>query len=420
MSYEVKQGDIFGRIGTGFGQGLAEQVPKEIERNRLASGLQQFEKESANLTPIQQLARLSAIPGITPQMIQSFGELGRQQAKANAISNLQSQTVPSPFPNSTPTPPGAEEKKAPSLTEEETLAKAQQGYIPPTQEQLYNEAGKAFNENPALFENNPAKAIQWAEDKALREEAIAQAHQKRHEDLTRIQDNVVKRLKDHSGRLGVEIPANVYSKIEDEAIQATKPKNKGGNGLTEQQAMKKYGEELDRISRDYQGIKSIGNWSVTGRKPDETIRNIKSLQKKFKERDDTENFGDKLISETKLSPIMAYSFAEPVYQIPKVKNELSNLPPINKTRSEDPIYETLLIAPKLAETMGQEASPLAIAFELKKKGYDPQTWLSYVTDNQKNLKLLGSQIRQLDKPNSLLGTFNDWWLSSWTGLEEIQ
>jgi hypothetical protein len=78
------QPSVFGRLGKGLAQGISEVVPKEVERQRLASGLQQFEQNAGNLTPIQQLARLSAIPGITPQMIQSFSDLARQQNLANA------------------------------------------------------------------------------------------------------------------------------------------------------------------------------------------------------------------------------------------------------------------------------------------------------------------------------------------------
>lgn len=86
MSQKIKQANLFGRIGTGLGQGLAEQLPKEIERNRLASGLSAFEKDSGNMTPIQQMARLSSIPGITPQMVQSFSELAKQGNLRNAYA----------------------------------------------------------------------------------------------------------------------------------------------------------------------------------------------------------------------------------------------------------------------------------------------------------------------------------------------
>jgi hypothetical protein len=78
MAQYIKQGNIFGRIGSGVGKGLAEQLPKEIERGRLASGLQSLEGQK-DLSPFQQFARLSAIPGVTPQMIQSGTELLRQQ-----------------------------------------------------------------------------------------------------------------------------------------------------------------------------------------------------------------------------------------------------------------------------------------------------------------------------------------------------
>src|SRR6478752_4229054 len=88
MAQYIKQGDIFGRVGTGFAKGLAEQVPKEIERNRLSSGLKAFEQEHQNLNPMQQLARLSAIPGITPQTIQSFSDLARTNNLANAYRNV--------------------------------------------------------------------------------------------------------------------------------------------------------------------------------------------------------------------------------------------------------------------------------------------------------------------------------------------
>jgi len=88
MAQQIKQANIFGRIGTGLGRGLAEQLPKEVERERLSSGLQSFEQEHQNLNPMQQLARLSAIPGVTPQTIQSFAELAKTSNQANAYRNL--------------------------------------------------------------------------------------------------------------------------------------------------------------------------------------------------------------------------------------------------------------------------------------------------------------------------------------------
>lgn len=85
MAQNISKGSIFGRIGSALGKGLSEQIPKEVEQYRLSSGLKQFEQEASNLNPMQQLARLSSIPGITPQQIQSFSDLARQQASMRAL-----------------------------------------------------------------------------------------------------------------------------------------------------------------------------------------------------------------------------------------------------------------------------------------------------------------------------------------------
>ena len=425
---KIKQGNIFGRIGSGVGKGLAEQLPKEIERSRLASGLADVSKQSAGRSPFENLAALGGVPGITPQMIQSGSQLLQQQAQGNALARSQeqqNQPKPSPFreanqQNQSPN------SQVPSITKEEPLAQAQKGYIPPTQDQIFEDAGRRYNENPALFGNDPNKAIEVAEKSALRDKQINDAYKEQHQNLTAIQDNVVNRLQSHSNKLGTNnIPANVYSKIEDQAIQSTKPKAEGGRGLTEQQAIKEYGQELDKIDRDYSGINGIGNWSITGRKAKDSLNSLAALQKKFEERNDTENFGDKLISTNKLSPDLAYSIAEPVHREPKLNNELQRIPdiqlyagPSNKGKSPDEIdKETLKYSAKLAGYLGKKGSPLAVAHELKKKNYNPEIWWDYLKTHRDDIGLSEAQGRQLDKPVSFAGTINDWWLQSWSGIE---
>lgn len=81
----IKQGNIFGRLGSGIGQGIAETLPKEIERGRLSQGLQQLGQQQ-NLSPFQQFSALSSLPGVTPQMIQSGTELLKQRGLADAYA----------------------------------------------------------------------------------------------------------------------------------------------------------------------------------------------------------------------------------------------------------------------------------------------------------------------------------------------
>ena len=434
-SYKVGPGDLFGRIGTGFGKGLADQVPKEIERERFRSGLEKLGNQK-DLTPFQQFSGLVGAAHEYPQVVQSGSDLLRQQARGQALSQFkpqENQPAPNPFTQRQPTEPPKSTSETPSLTNESDFAKTQQGFIPRTEDQKLEAAGKRYTENPALFSNNPQNAIDYENKVDETNKDIAKAHKTKHDNLTAIQDNVVKRLRKYSKGLNVNIPERVYSKIEDKAIQATKPKkivdgvNVGGDGLTEQQAMKEYNKELDGVSRDYQTVKDIGNWGITGRPAKNTLRSFKSIQEKSEERGDTEDVADTAISANKISPITAYAIFEPVSREPNLNKALNEVKPLQTQRekgvglrpSARKVREaTLDVAEKIAPHLGSKGSPLASAYELDRLGYDPDVFLDYVEEHRRDLNLTEAQGRQIDKPRNVIGTLNDWWLGEWSGLDE--
>lgn len=435
MSYSVKPGNVFGRLGEGIGRGFSEQIPKEVERQRLASGLQAFSQNAENLNPMQQLASLAAIPGAVdrPQLIQSFGELAKQAAKGRALQNIppdQSQQKPNRFPGSEQGREDLKPNNTPSITKEQPLAEIQEGYIPPTLDEIYADARKRYNENPDLFENNPQNAIAAATTAANQNQLRNEAFLRQHGNLEKIQDNVVNRLKRHSEGLGVEIPPDLYSKVEDEAIQATKSKKEGGRGLTEQQAMKEYGKKLDEISRDYNKLKEIGSWGITGRPAKETFRSLKTLQNSFKKNDDLENFASQMIANQQISPPLAYQIAYPVSDVPKLGNAISKLPKIEPMISYKKGFpefavpqniidqETRNVSEKLAPLLGREGSPLSVARELENKGYNPSVWLNYLSEKNKEFLKDARQVRELETSKNIIPTLNDWWLSEWSGLSE--
>ena len=89
MAQRIKKASIFGRVGTAIGKGLAEQVPKEAENYRLRTGLKSLadQADKGYLSPAQFLAKAAGTYGATPQMIQSFGDLARQQNYLKSVDN---------------------------------------------------------------------------------------------------------------------------------------------------------------------------------------------------------------------------------------------------------------------------------------------------------------------------------------------
>jgi len=425
MAQYIKNADTFGRIGTGIGQGLAEQVPKEMERNRLASGLEQLGKQEG-LTPFQQFTGLVRHAHEYPQVVQSGTDLLKQQAQAKAFAKANEKPAPYTL-NKQSLPQFQGRSNIPSLTKGEQLEEVQKGYIRPTLEQRDARAAQVFNENPDRFKRDPQLAVDWVDNEIATEEKRDLARTAQHERLTGIQDNVVKRLKDQSGRLNVQVPAELYSTIEDEAIQATKPKSEGGRGLSEQQAMKEFGDKLNNASRDFAKIDELGGgWGIALRPAAQTLRSMKEIQKRMEELDQTDNMAKQMISKNNISPMFSYAVSEPIHRVPELNKVMKELPALSKAET---LFETLpnfevavpatqAVAPRLAKFIkdNPKASPLAVAYELQKKGYDPNTFLQYLTDHPE-LNLKQRQAEQAATPINVVAPWNDFWLQAFSGIE---
>jgi len=433
-----RQPDFKGRLGKAIGQSLGENIPKEIERQRLSHGLNELGKNSGNLSPFERFAQLSSIPGVTPQMIQSGSELLRQEGKAKSLSKFGASDKSSEVskPNTFPTAPKGKSstyEKSPSLTESKGIEESLQGYIPPTQQQKIERAAELYNENPAFFENDANKAISYVDQEVAQEQNRNQSYQNQRANQLKEHDIVTSALRNHANSLGVQIPANVYDKIEDEAIENVTPKSKGGKGMTETEAKKLSGKKLDEISREYKDIDNVGNWSVLSRTPSESNRLLKSLEDKFYKRNDTENLADSLVANNGLSWSKAYYVAEPVKRIKELNNAIAKIPPLKNEVKYDKGFpdqtltsdlkseKTLEISKKLAPLLGDRGSPLAVAEELRMRNYDPQVWLDYLDEHKDDpdINLRGSQSRQLTKPLNLIPNLNDIWLFMFSGQDKV-
>ena len=441
MAQKIQQANIFGRIGTGFGKGLAEQVPKEIERSRLASGLESLAQDTSNLTPFQRFARLSAVPGITPQAIQTGGELLRQEGINQALQQRSGRK--NPFKNESEDPYAVlqnrkaslsipEKDSTPSVTTTGPVQATIKPFIPPTREQILDRAGQLAQQDPELYQGDPQKAIEGAVLEFQQEEKINQALQGQRKNQQDVQDRIERDLESRRGSANSLVPDNAYQPIRDKAIEDVV-----SGKLTEKQAADKYGKELVAISRDFSKVRGWGGIDLITNKPKDLFEAINSIRNKYPERQDRINFAEEMIGQNNISPQLAFSQMIPVNETEDLNNEIKSLPNIAPKLekvlgvpglgygrpsgtgirgAEDAKKKTREIAPTLLKKMGTTGSPLAVSYEIGRKGYDTDEWKSYLVDHIK--ELTGQQADELGlTQKGFAGWLNDWWFKSFTGVK---
>jgi len=400
------------QLGAGLGKGLSEQIPKEVERYRLSQGLQDL-SQSQNLTPEQYMAKAFAIPGMTPAMAEQFGQLARMRARGQNLGGVgEEQQIPKQFPH--PIQENPQQGNTPSsVTKSEDVLAIEKGYIPPTQDQKFKEAGKIYNENPARWGGDPERAINYIKEKYAALKDISQAHEKRHENLTNLQNTVKDNLSKYAKGLGVDIPSRSYSDIEENALEAVK------NGMTEEAAMRKYGKELDEISREFKSLDEIGTWGLITN-PRQSKQSLNSIQKSAKKRgvSDIRNLAETIAKKQNVSYPTAYSFADPIKDHPETNSFIQKLPynlgPLLGLTQKN----TERILPKLADLIKKEkVSPMTAYHYLQEKNYDPLLLKDYLNKHRDKLELTPFQTDQLNKTVPLIPFLNDFWMSIFGGIE---
>jgi len=433
MAQEIKQANIFGRIGTGIGKGLADQIPKEIERNRLATGLSELGKQEG-LTPFQQFAQLSSIPGITPQMIQSGSELLKQQQLREAYKRgrtpgqtYQPQNIPASgniqdvkfgqLPNQVnrnnqeqEIPQGNYASGEPQIVQKNPLAPELQPAIPWTPEQRNEEISRVWDQYPGL----PLPEImQIVSDNERRYLEAPEAYQKQQQHLKNIQSEANEAI-DAQLRKKLHIPKDkeIYegNKITGETVNRIergvsrdlrKNPNANVNDLVNtwtDRALEndKQKSQLDKLA--------ARDWSEKLSKRSENLEKLKSISKSFKDFGNSQEYYNTLQSQFGVSPEGAASIAYPLSKY--ANNYISKIGP----SQADNFYEnTIKYAEDLGDYLTRDDSILSIAKNIKERDpfFDIKTFLSEIRSNQEDLGLKGQQKLEINE-RGIQDVFPNW------------
>lgn len=431
MSYTVKPGDLFGRIGGGFGQGLSEQLPKEIERSRLSSGLKQFEQESANLSPIQQVARLASIPGALdrPQLIQTLGELAKQQNIRNAygkgrrgredaaLKNDQQNNIrnvdfanlsqsrsprtgsgsPSEAPNVSP-----QEMGQPQIVDRNPLRQEAIPKAPWTPEQRKDEIGRIFEEFPNLTFPEAQAMASDNEARDLAQPAAEQAvdnylREKQQEATERFTKQLETKLQKRGDNVFADISGEMLNNLQRgmERELRTNPKasvdDVVNNWTNKALELAKTNTEMDELAG-----KSLFATPILLDKA-EFRGKLESYQKIFQKAGNSEEFYNKLRSDFKMSPQGSSSMTYP--RNDNLKSYIGKIKPNKLHSPSDYASNARKQAADIEDLITANDSLLAIAWDLRQKNpfFDQQAFFQQLRYDAPNLRLTDRQKRELGK-----------------------
>ena len=434
MSYEVKQGNLFGRIGEGFGKGLAEQVPQEVERYRLSQGLKNFEKNSQTQNPLQQAISLYQIPGMNEEKTANLIRLSEEaNARRQAIEQGQGSKKPPdqnnpsvakiPFENKPQEEiPKRTGKK--SIVQPETERAMQTPILPPTIPQIKARSAELMTQFPQLYKT-PAQGEAAAEAEFNRENAQKQAFQTAGQNQQALASQVKSAFDERLGKKlqknGTETYSDVLGDIQNNFLNDAEDAVASGK-MTSKEAGDHYSNEALDLAKSLGNLRALGEKSIWTGSRSANKQAIDEVRKKFEKLNHSEEFKDFLISSQDLSSPYASNIAFPITNNKEITSEYSKIKPSKYHTTSTEGIEERKFADKISKMIGEKDSLQTIALRLQEKNLDPQIFMTQIKNlyDDGKISLNKRQAREFEKGTTFIPSWGDMYLYSFTGLEPLE
>lgn len=433
-----QQGSPLGRLGKGIGKGLADTIPKEIDRYRLASGLEKFEKESKGKSPFQQAVDFYKIPGATAEMgytlfplLQNeqrnaaagkFGEGKEGQQKRPGATNVQV-TAMGDEGNLKPYRKGqmpSKQAEMGSLKPRSSTEAQTTPYVKPSADQMYQEAVRRHQENPGLYKT-PEEALPLVQANAQAEEANYREQQSAGLAQDAVKAKVLGSIEQAwaKEKTLAGIPGTMQSKIFEKA------ENELANGTKSE-------KEIISEARDAGKEIAQAHTNLTAAKPSwfESPKNIRTalpnIRKTFEKYDGLEEFQDLLSGELGFSPQIAARRAYPLnkqektfikdfFDVPGTKPEYDaeSLSFFNEYNPEQVKKSSVAFADDIADFAHEGTSVLSLIAEAQRNHLSPQIIIKRLSRNMEDGLWTPNdrQQRELQKVIPDLPTLGDFYIS---------
>jgi len=401
-------GTLSSRIGRGIGQGLKEQLPKEVERYRLSKGIENLAGES-NLTPIQQLAKLYSLPGGSEAAPAVLPFLERQQRRTAMKTRREGElSAPGARPGVVPEagrgavqqPQGQE---APEAVKRKPLMES--GFAPSSEITRYKEnllqpatmlqIEELANEYLDLgYTQDPTEARSLARNELDTNRAAQQEkNQTLRKDLSqRLQLNL------QGGGIGdfKDVAGEIQSKLIDQGEYLVNEL-----GLSPEAASEKINDIATALGKTATQAKAVGSISNIFTSPKSKINSIKDQRKKFAKYGFGEQFDDMATHYLGITPQRYASEFDPL------KNKgIESVLKKHSTSFGHKGIQIKKIKPKEMDQLILDIKPsdniLSIEQGLRERNIDINQFKERLRDavDERKVALTDLQQRQLEKPVS--------------------
>lgn len=426
MAQYVKQGNIFGRVGSAIGKGLAEQIPKEVERNRLRSGLDELSQKK-NLTPFQQLGELATLPGVTPQLIESGSKLLKHQQTREGFRNSgQGKEMPSRTQgqsikdiefaggkNQSPRQSGREIPSGePQINPENPLGDKFTPAVPWSPQQRDSDINRVWDQHP---EYTFQEAAQVSSDNEKRYLAAPQAYQAQQNYREGVQDKVNKEIESQLlNKLQKTTMPEVWKDLTGES------KNRIDRGIANELAMNPNASVKDVVNtwtdKALENAKAKTSLDTVAKrdfydkvtKKSDTLKKLQGASKSFKDFGNSEEYEDILKKSFDLSPQGAASVAYPPSST--ASKWLGSVKPSN---ADDYYQNSIKYAAQVANgnVLGRDDSVLSLAKNIKERDpfFDQSAFFTYLNENQDSLSPKDKR-DLIEGPKDIFPNWGDIWL----------
>lgn len=425
-------------IGAGIGRGLSEQLPKEMQQYRLSKGLQKFVQNSQNLNPMQQIAYLSSIPGISSQMIQSLGNLAKTNAYGNFIQNYaQSQGAgtrqpPLPGEYSNQVPQASQAIRDVGGFSAQTPQQVQPGKTPSIQPQigapgpLRSEAippkpmsPQEKNIRKAEYINmgaTPDIADQLAEQDAQYLLDAAQAEREKdiyRESVEGKADEQFKTLLEQKlQKFGPETFQDLTGEMQNNLRIGMENDLANNPNLSIRQAADKWTDKALELSRTKNQLKQDSNRSILKNLyphyRESLDRTLKGYGKLFKDANNSQDYYNDLITQYGLSPRYAAYYAYPIND--KINKYISNSKTPKDIDLSNPKKHIAKYVSDISKLIDKDDSIYSIIANMEDKiyGFNANEFIDYMGRHQEELMLNDRQRRELNIVED--------WLPNWADM----